>query len=665
MTKNSVVLTIPTSHKREKQSFETLAKELIKATPTPSQFQAVRVKVLRSKDNLVRAAVMLLADLLEHGWRAQLRGGRVYCKLVDSSTAADSREKIRARLNIARTHQLRSNAVKEFLQGVEKRRLHAGRWTSIFSLMRDGRELAESMKRLREGSTSFEEVLDPYLQIVTPDAVCEHTGFPLVSIWRYFRHTWSVPYNSVPGRSLMFLVRDAAAPRHPIIGIAALASSAVQLSVRDAWIGWAPETVVERLRTSASDEDLKWLERLIKVGVSELYLDDLFDPNVGPLRPKHILNPTEEVIKWLNEYAIAERETHHRNSDPRLHKDGSSANIEGPEKWIRQAETPLFRSKRAETLAVYLRAKKVLINDGKLISIDTFAKYLQSPKCRQAIQSLIRRAKSERVGIAMADISVCGAVAPYSLLLGGKLVSMLAVSPEVVTAYAQRYCRAESVIASSLAGRAITRPSNLVFIGTTSLYGSEPNQYTRTSVPCSIVGGKGAENIRYVLLGKTEGYGTFHFSDDCVESMATAVAETRRGQRVNSIFGEGVNPRLRKIRDGLDLLGLNSDTMLMHGSPRLIYGVPLTSNFRQYLLGYETEPKYLFSLGDPAIATRSISRWWAERWLKHRIERDDILAQVAQHRLTYPIRHGARVELPEEDNAPRLNFDGCLDGSDA
>jgi hypothetical protein len=176
-----------------------------------------------------------------------------------------------------------------------------------------------------------------------------------------------------------------------------------------------------------------------------------------------------------------------------------------------------------------------------------------------------------------------------------------------------------------------------------------------------VLRGPERQSIRYTLLGKTEGYGTFHFSDESVDCMATAVAATKRGQRVNSIFGEGVNPRLRKIRDGLDLLGLNSDEMLMHGSPRLIYGVALAQNFRRYLLGLELVPEYLFDLSIPSESSKAIVKWWSERWLHRRIQRDDVLAQVALHRLTYPIRHGARVEVPEDEDSPRLNFDGSID----
>jgi hypothetical protein len=64
--------------------------------------------------------------------------------------------------------------------------------------------------------------------------------------------------------------------------------------------------------------------------------------------------------------------------------------------------------------------------------------------------------------------------------------------------------------------------------------------------------------------------GTFQFGDQTVGALALLLSQSKRGQQVNSVFGEGVNPvnpRLRKLRDGLDALGLSSDDLLNHGGP--------------------------------------------------------------------------------------------------
>ncbi len=70
------------------------------------------------------------------------------------------------------------------------------------------------------------------------------------------------------------------------------------------------------------------------------------------------------------------------------------------------------------------------------------------------------------------DITVCGAIAPYGPILGGKLVSLLLAGPEAVHEYERRYKDAVSVIASSMAGKPIVRNPRLALLGTTSLYGT-------------------------------------------------------------------------------------------------------------------------------------------------------------------------------------------------
>ncbi len=143
--------------------------------------------------------------------------------------------------------------------------------------------------------------------------------------------------------------------------------------------------------------------------------------------------------------------------------------------------------------------------------------------------------------------------------------------------------------------------------------------------------------------------GTFHFGDQTVASFSLLMSQSTRGQQVNSVFGEGVNPRLRKIRDGLDTLGLPADEILNHGGPRLVYGVELTRNSRAYLLGLDRHPRYVLVRKNPQQMTRQIAEWWIKRWMLGRIEKKDVVERVARHNFIHPIRHGARVPLPNPD----------------
>src|SRR5262249_5424327 len=66
---------------------------------------------------------------------------------TDEGSAEDRKAQIRAAHLIERDAQLRQPSVRRFVREMEGRRLHNGEWHSIFSLMRDGRELGEALRQ--------------------------------------------------------------------------------------------------------------------------------------------------------------------------------------------------------------------------------------------------------------------------------------------------------------------------------------------------------------------------------------------------------------------------------------------------------------------------------------------------------------------------------------
>jgi hypothetical protein len=252
------------------------------------------------------------------------------------------------------------------------------------------------------------------------------------------------------------------------------------------------------------------------------------------------------------------------------------------------------------------------------------------------------------------DITVCGAVAPYNHILGGKLVALMMASPEVRREYQRRYKRAPSIIASSMAGRPVVRRPRLVLLGTTSLYSVAPSQYNRLRMRLDTK----TDSLAYEPLGRTVGYGSYHFSQVTISTLERLLSRTQSGRPVNSIFGEGVNPKLRKVRAALDAIGLPSNLLLQHGSPRLVYGVVLARNFRDVLLGVKSRPEFLLPAG--AAGDQQIVDYWRSRWLEGRIRNQEALRAVAAHVLVAPVQHGARVALPQKED---LVGTGCVDDS--
>ena len=87
--------------------------------------------------------------------------------------------------------------------------------------------------------------------------------------------------------------------------------------------------------------------------------------------------------------------------------------------------------------------------------------------------------------------------------------------------------------------------------------------------------------------------------------------------------------------------------LLHHYRRRIIYGIELVRNVRDYLLGIDKKPIYLTSNTVGGCSSKLISDWWIDRWLLKRIQSDSVLEQAERQNLTYPIRHGARVVLPD------------------
>lgn len=617
----------------------------------------------------LQAALGILNDLARQRWSIRVTKNKVVEVKRPEGDQLDPRNekaRIRAQELVKRDEQLREPATRKFIAGMEKKSVYNGHFVSIYSLIRDGRELAESLRSARaltgnERIRALKEAIDPYLQFVDSADCCMHTGLRLQDIWRYFRHTWTNQYVSTPGRSMAFLVRDRARGYHPVIGIGSLGSPIVQMRERDAWIGWYPDDFMEFVKESPSAELGHWLQKTVDNAINELFLDDFFED--GLLTPSDLRDPTQEVLKRLTAHGQTQRQLHHRLASRQELKTSSKRDNTSTTKahWRARARTHLYRSKRALSLGDMLRSRMVLLQYlSSSPTHDEVRKLLDAAEGGRIVKKVLRKAKADRVGIAMVDITVCGAIAPYNAILGGKLVSMLAASPQMVTTYKEKYAEQESEIASSMAGRPIVRPSELVFFGTTSLYGVGSSQYNRLRIPAERIGGVEGEQLAFLELGKSDAYGTSHFSSSTVNALVSLVQQSTNGQRVNSIFGEGVSPKLRKLREGLDALNLPADALLQHGRQRIIYGVPVVRNLREFLLGMDDRPEYLFDIDEPERSTEQISRWWMERWLQKRIESDDVLARVEKHTLVQPIRHGARVVLPNIDDSQPTLFDDLM-----
>lgn len=637
---------------------ERMSSQILKVEPTKQIIILERFRNELIPNDLVSEEELALLfaksvtlDLVAQGWKLyvtelEVRGSPPN---VENETKATAKQIIRNSHLLGRDTQLREKSVRDFILGMERRRLTSKGWHSIYSLMRDGEVLAGKLKQidqLTNESEKLEELsktISPYLQFIDPDAICSQTGLRLGDIWRYFRHTWVNEYKSIPGRSMTILIRDAAAPNHPVIGIAALGSSVVQHLIRDKWIGWQSETIVNEIAENPTPKLAVWLLDSLRRLISDIYLKDLEEE--GLLSASDLENPTGEIIEQLmlnSEIAMAE----HRKEPQRTKHNGQKNENIKDDFWKRESRTFLYRGKRCKQLSKLLNIRRVFQEDGFIEGAKfDLHKIFSKTTIRNSIAQLVRMIKAEHVGVDMMDITVCGAIAPYNSLLGGKLVCMLLCSPEVTQHHARRYAEQVSIIASAMKGEPVTRKPNLVLLCTTSLYGVGSSQYNRVKIPLNEIGIDSKESVVYKELGHSFGYGTYHFSRTTIQLGSNLNSRKKGGRRVNSIFGEGVNPLMRKIRESLEQVGLDSTKLLQHGNQRVTYGIQLAKNFREILLGIHQHPHYLLPHTNSKSQSKKISDYWRRRWLSPRIKKMEILDEVAKHTLIFPMRHGATVPL--------------------
>ena len=166
------------------------------------------------------------------------------------------KRQVRAELQPLLTRQFNNASVQRFIAQMEQPS-KASKTKSITLLIADGREVAERLEKARRAGSHAKRIealrdgVKPYLQLVISGERDQFTNIYQGDIWRYFRYSWCIPQLPIPGRQLLYLIRDAAHPYHAVMGVAALNNCAMQNRVRDDRIGWTGEAFIARARDIA------------------------------------------------------------------------------------------------------------------------------------------------------------------------------------------------------------------------------------------------------------------------------------------------------------------------------------------------------------------------------------------------------------------------------
>jgi len=198
------------------------------------------------------------------------------------------------------------------------------------------------------------------------------------------------------------------------------------------------------------------------------------------------------------------------------------------------------------------------------------------------------------------DAFVLGAVPPYSFLLCGKLVAMLAASDTVRDAFKRKYGGVRSVI------RRRVHDGRLALITTTSALG-------RSSVYNRLRFG---ERLLYKSVGFTKGSGEFHFSNGLYGEVTEFAEKHSEPTAKQERWGTGFRNRREVIKKCLPALGLSSD-WVYHGIEREVFVIPLARNTREFLKGQHARLMWYHQ------SESEIFEYFRDRWMVPRASWDE------------------------------------------
>lgn len=606
------------------------------------------------QQSMYQAVWLLLRDLMRVGWIPRWNESTATFEVAPpqprerpSSQADIQAHKHGRREMMAPERHTRLVQAFDFIQRMET----PSRGVSITALIADGVQLAADLHTVarldkeEERITALRQCIQPYLQLVEENVRCTYTGLLLGDIWRYFRLTWASPAYNTPGRSLFYLVRDSARPNHPVMGIASLENAPIFIGDRDTYLGWTSDAFVRSLLPDQTGETLA-LPDITSVRAAFTHLLTNIHRAIRDVNPKDLCtpeeleHPTPELVQHLSALSVqfarerqdALREWRQfnvqaeRTGEAELQRSAYGNVSE-------EAYELLFLKKRATELSRLLGAQIAI---EQLLERSDFAQIWQtwagSERGKTAIRNGLVAIKNQHVGTSILELNICGAIPPYSHLLAGKLTALLMCSPQVAADYRRRYGSARSEIASQLKGADVIRPAELVYIGTTALYMAGSSQYNRLRLPAGLLRSDAPETPMK-CIGETLGYGTSHISD--ATTAALEAAASIDFLQVNHILGEGVSPKMRIIRWGLDAIfregqRLLSDRMAKHHMGRLVYGIFLAENGKDYLQGKATQPHYIWDESiSPIEGTARIAEFWRTRWLDMRLDFAPALERIA------------------------------------
>lgn len=193
------------------------------------------------------------------------------------------------------------------------------------------------------------------------------------------------------------------------------------------------------------------------------------------------------------------------------------------------------------------------------------------------------------------DAFLLGAVPPYSKLLCGKLIALLAASDEVQQAFTSKYSNRETWMTGQQQSGVLAMLTTASALGRSSIY-------NRLRFEGRTI---------YESVGYTSGSGDFHFANGIYDEIQRFANRWCEPTAKKSNWGTGFRNRRETVRKVLRTVGLPTN-LQYHGIRREAFVVPLAENTQEFLQG-ESVRLRRYAQPSEALFTHFRSRWLLPR----------------------------------------------------
>ena len=245
-----------------------------------------------------------------------------------------------------------------------------------------------------------------------------------------------------------------------------------------------------------------------------------------------------------------------------------------------------------------LRALVVDESNDKLIGLIGLCDPVYNLRSRDDWVGWTQSAKSTGIK-RIVDAYVLGAVPPYSHLLCGKLVALLACSSEVQNHFAEKYRDTTSLISKSKHDGCLAAITTTSALGRSSIY----NRLKHSST------------LAYHPIGYTVGTGDFQFLNGTYELIRDAVSQYGNATAKHANWGAGFRNRREVVQEFLKAADIPQNA-LRHGIRRQVFIAPLGRNAPKFLCGEDG------TLDAFEWTTDELAEAFLARWLLPRSNRD-------------------------------------------